>query len=147
MQVQQEKHRICFDQPVLLICQYPSITSGVFSSTRPSWKEDGAVFALDGGMYRSATRINETQTILELVPKQSHFEPSGAHNYTCFLPLVGGGVIESNPVQISPISKLTCILRLPDCNVTPLLHHCITRTIHLVHKSPVCVLVSYNTAI
>ena len=97
---------ICFNQPALLICQHPDITSEIFSSTRPSWKEDGVVFGIDGGMYRSVTQINKTHAILELVPERSHFEASGVHNYNCFLSLVGGGVIESNPVQIQPISKL-----------------------------------------
>ena len=82
------------------------VTSGIFNSTKPSWGEDGIGFATGGGMYRSVTQINETHTVLELVPKRSRFEPSGAHNYTCFLPLVGGGELESKPVHISPISKL-----------------------------------------
>ena len=121
----QDQHSLCFDQPVLLICQHPLLPSGMFSSIRPSWKEDGTVFTLDGVMFRSVKRINETEHVFELVPMRNHFEPSGAHNYTCFLPLAGGGVLESNPVQISPISKLLSFLPLnchrllcnPCCNL------------------------------
>ena len=94
---------VCFNKAVKLLCRHPDVLeSGIFSTTRPSWKENGTVVALDGGMYRSAKQINETQVILELVPERSHFEPSGAHNYTCFLPLVGGGALESNLIQIRP---------------------------------------------
>ena len=60
----------------------------------------------DDAMYRSVTQRTETELVLELVPDGSHFESSGAHNYTCFLPLVEGGELESNYVQIRPISKL-----------------------------------------
>ena len=94
---------VCFNKAVKLLCRHPDVLeSGIFSTTRPSWKENGTVVALDGGMYRSAKQINETQVILELVPERSHFEPSGAHNYTCFLPLAGGGALESNLILIRP---------------------------------------------
>ena len=105
LQLQQSQRSICFDQPVLLICHHPIITAGPYDASRASWKEDGGVISINGGMYKSsATWLNVTEFVL--VPKRSHFEPSGAHNYTCFLPLVEGGELESNPVQISPISKL-----------------------------------------
>ena len=94
---------VCFNKAVKLLCNHPLLlTSRNFSTSRPSWKEDSIIVALDGGMYRSAYHISETQFILELVPKRSHFEPLGAHNYTCFLPLLGGGTLESNPVLVRP---------------------------------------------
>ena len=93
---------VCFNKAVRLRCQHQVLPSGMFATARPSWKEDGVVLAIDGGMYRSVTWINETHTVLELVPEQSRFEPSGAHNYTCFLPLVEGGELESNPVEVRP---------------------------------------------
>ena len=108
LQLQQDQHSLCFGQPVFLLCKLSGIMSGMFSASRPSWKEDGIIFAIDGNMYHSVTQTNQTQAVLELVPERSHFEPSGTHNYTCFFPLVGGGILESNPVQISPISKLHC---------------------------------------
>ena len=112
LQLQQDQHSLCFGQTVFLWCKLSGIMSEMFSATRPSWKEDGIIFALDGNMYRSVTQTNQTQAVLELVPEQSQFEPSGAHNYTCFLPLVGGGILESNQVQISPISKLHCCMQI-----------------------------------
>ena len=112
LQLQQDQHSLCFGQTVFLWCKLSGIMSEMFSATRPSWKEDGIIFALDGNMYRSVTQTNQTQAVLELVPERSHFEPSGAHNYTCFLPLVGGGILESNQVQISTISKLHCCMQI-----------------------------------
>ena len=93
---------VCFNRPVYLLCQYPVLPSAMFSSSRPSWREDGAVLDIDGAMYRSVIWINETELVLELVPERSHFEPSGVHNYTCFLHLVGGGELESNPLLVTP---------------------------------------------
>ena len=94
---------VCFNKAVKLLCQHPHVlTSEMFSTFRPGWKENGIIFALDGSMYRSVTQTNATQAVLELVPERSHFEPLGAHNYTCFLPLVGGGILESNIVLVSP---------------------------------------------
>ena len=93
---------VCFSNAIQLLCQHPLLPSGMFSSTRPSWKEDGTVISLDGSMFRSVKRINETHAVLELVPERSHFEPSGAHHYTCFLPLNEGGIIESDPILVIP---------------------------------------------
>ena len=109
LQLQQDQNSVCFDQSILLLCQHSDITSGIFHATQPSWKEDGDTFALDGDMYHSVTQINETHTVLELVPKRHHFIQLGAHNYTCFLSLAGGGIVESNQVQISPSGKLVQI--------------------------------------
>ena len=96
----------CFGQPVLLLCKLSGLTSEMFSTSRPSWREDGMVIPLDGKMFRSVLQINQTHTFLELVPQRMHFEPMGAHNYTCFRHLLDGGTLESNPVQIRPISEL-----------------------------------------
>ena len=94
---------VCFYKAAKLLCNHPHLlTSRNFSTSRPSWKEDSTIVALDGGMYRSASHINETQLILELVPERVHFEPLGAHNYTCFFHLIGGGTLESNPVLVRP---------------------------------------------
>ena len=96
----------CFGQPVLLLCKLSGLTSEMFDTSRPSWREDSMVISLDGNMYRSAPNSNQTHTFLELVPQRSHFEEMGSHNYTCFLYLLDGGTLESNPVQIRPISEL-----------------------------------------
>lgn len=94
---------VCFNKAVKLLCNHPLLlASRNFSTSRPSWKEDSTVVALDGNMYRSANHISETLLILELVPERSHFGPLGTHNYTCFLPLLGGGTLESNPVLVRP---------------------------------------------
>ena len=94
---------VCFNRPVQLLCKHPHLlASRNFSTSRPSWKEDSTIIALGGDMYRSTSHINETQVILELVPKRSHFEPMGSHNYTCFFHLLGGGTLESNPVLVRP---------------------------------------------
>ena len=104
--LQQDPYSPCFDQPVFLLCKLSGVTSEMFTTTRPSWQEDGMVVPVDGDMYRSVRQTNETHTVLELVPQRRHFEALGAHNYTCFLTLLGGGTLESNPAQIRPISKL-----------------------------------------
>ena len=94
---------VCFNKAVKLLCNHPLLlASRNFSTSRPSWKEDSTIVALDGSMYRSANHINETQLIFELVPERNHFEPLGAHNYTCFFHLLGGGTLESNPVLVRP---------------------------------------------
>ena len=94
---------VCFNRPVKLLCSHPLlVASGNFSTSRPSWKEDSNIVALDGSMYRSTSHINEKQVILELVPERSHFEPMSSHNYTCFFHLLGGGTLESNPVLVRP---------------------------------------------
>ena len=78
----------------------------MLNANRPSWRKDGGPISIGHGMHRSVSQISGTELALELVPERSQFGPVGAHNYTCFLPLVGGRELESNPVQIRPISKL-----------------------------------------
>ena len=109
---------VCFNKAVQLLCHHPHVlASRMFSATRPSWKENGTVFALDDSMYRSVTQINETLLVLELVPKQSHFEPFGAHNYTCFLPCIGRGILESNLMLVRP-QGMECTTQAPmSCSI------------------------------
>ena len=104
---------VCFNRAVQLLCHHPHVSaSGMFSATKPSWKKNDTVFALDGSMYRSVTQINETLLVLELVPERSRFEPFGAHNYTCFLPRIGGGILESNLMLVRP-QGMECITQAP----------------------------------
>ena len=96
----------CLGQPVWLLCKLSGLTSEMFSTSRPSWREDSMVFSIDGQMYHSVRQINQTHTFLELVPQRMHFEEMGSRNYTCTLSLLGGDTLESNPLQIRPISEL-----------------------------------------
>ena len=89
----------CFGQPVLLLCKLSGLTSEMFSTKRPSWREDGIVISLDGTMYRSASNNNQTHTFLELVPQWMHFS-----RHVCEVVLA-----ENKPIRLSCSSYRTHI--------------------------------------
>ena len=103
--IEDSQMRICYDQPLYLVCSHPPITiqingQSVFNANGPSWSDGHRTILLNADKNVASYSKDNNITILRIVYTRESVQYTD-FNYSCFLPLWLGGVLRSNFLSAS----------------------------------------------
>ena len=103
-----EGKHACLNGYYQMICHHPDIQSQldnhkVFYASSPSWKVDGVPIIIDGQL-KNITTLTKFKTLLKLRIHPDIYKEK-YYNFTCFLTLRNGSILESKALKVHIVGK------------------------------------------